>query len=209
MIKTLQVGYLPRHDAFWSYGLAVDTEHWSPRDGERGAGGMSIVHAPNHRQIKGTDAVIEAVDRLRTEGLDVRLVLLEGRANEEVREAIRAADVAVDQLLTGYGLFAVECMSSGVPVISNLRWMPHVMRAAPSLAEAPIVDADDRDLADRLRELLTDSERRLRLGEESRQFALRYHSYETSARVWAAILEHVWRGRPLPADLAPLRDADS
>ena len=30
VIKTLQMGYLPRHDAFWSHGLAVDTERWRP-----------------------------------------------------------------------------------------------------------------------------------------------------------------------------------
>jgi glycosyltransferase involved in cell wall biosynthesis len=209
VIKTLQVGYLPRHDAFWSHGLAIDTDRWSPREDDRGASATSIVHAPNHRQLKGTDAVIEAVDRLRAEGLDVRLVLLEGRPNEEVREAIRAADIAVDQLLTGYGLFAVECMSAGVPVISNLRWMPRAMREAPSLVVAPIVDADAHDLVDRLRELVTDPERRRRLGRESRSFAVRYHSYETIGRVWTAIFEHVWRDWPLPAELAPLRDESS
>ena len=100
-------------------------------------------------------------------------------------------------------------MSSGVPVISNLRWMPCALREAPSLAAAPIVDADAGDLVDRLRELVTDPERRQRLGKESRRFALCYHSYETSGRVWAAIFEHVWCGRPLPAELAPLKDEGS
>jgi hypothetical protein len=208
VVKTLQVGYLPRHDAFWSHGLAVDTEHWSPREVDRPLGGETvIVHAPNHRKLKGTDAVIAAVDRLSAEGLNVRLVLLEGRPNHEVRDAIRAADVAVDQLLTGYGLFAVECMAAGLPVISNLRWMPSAMRRAPSVAAAPIVDADEGDLVDRLRELVTDPERRRRLGQESRRFAMQYHSYEASGRVWADIFEHVWRARPLPVELAPLSAA--
>ncbi len=135
VIRTLQVGYLPRHDAFWSHGLAVDTERWSPGPARRHGAEVVVVHAPNHRQLKGTDAVIAAVERAAaSEGHDVRLELLEGRPNEEVRATVRSADIAVDQLLTGYGLFAVEAMAAGLPVISNLRWMPAWMRSAPSLA---------------------------------------------------------------------------
>jgi glycosyltransferase involved in cell wall biosynthesis len=207
VIKTLQVGYLPRHDAFWSHGLAVDTDWWSPDDWvghSSGCGEIMVVHAPNHRQLKGTDAVIAAVGRLQGEGRPVRLVLLERRPNEEVRDTLRAADIAVDQLLTGYGLFAVEAMAAGLPVISNLRWMPDWMRSAPSLAAAPIVDADEGDVTERLRKLIVDPALRRRLGHESRSFALDYHSYEASGRVWAAIFEHVWSGAPLPPALAPI-----
>lgn len=208
VIKTLQIGYLPRHDAFWSHGLAVDTEEWRPLDdvGSTAGSEVVVVHAPNHRQLKGTDAVVAAVDRLRDEGLAVRLLLLEGRTNREVREAIRTADVAVDQLLTGYGLFAVECLASGVPVVSNLRWMCPAMRRSPSLAAVPIVDAGEDDVVDRVRELVTDPELRVRLRRDSRRFALDYHSYEAISRDWAAMFEHVWRGAPLPDDLAPISE---
>ena len=211
VIKTLQVGYLPRHDAFMPHALAVDTERWRPtgEDEARWPETVVVVHAPNHRQLKGTDAVIAAVEQLREDGLDVRLELLEGRPNEELREIIGEADIAVDQLLTGYGLFAVECMSAGLPVVSNLRWMPAEMRAATSLAAAPIVDADAWDLADHLRELVVDAGLRRRLGRESRRFAVDYHSYEAIGRVWSALFHHVWHGQPLPADLAPLSDRDS
>jgi hypothetical protein len=212
VIKTLQVGYLPRHDVFWSHGLAIDTERWRPAEPDRPPhdhGQVVVVHAPNHRQLKGTDAVIAAVERLRGEGHAIRLELLEGRPNEEVRDTVRAADVAVDQLLTGYGLFAVEAMASGLPVLSNLRWMPTWMRSAPSLAAAPIVDADETDVADRLRELIVDPALRRRLGRESRRFALDHHSYEASGRVWAAMFEHVWNGTALPPALAPVRDESS
>jgi glycosyltransferase involved in cell wall biosynthesis len=203
VIKTLQVGYLPRCDAFWSHGLAVDTELWRPGQRRNDADEVVVVHAPNHRQLKGTDAVIAAVDQLRADGHPIRLQLLEGRPNEEVRDLLRAADIAVDQLLTGYGLFAVEAMAAGVPVVSNLRWMPDWMRRAPSLAAAPIVDADESDIADRLRELVVDADLRQRLGRESRRFAVEYHSYAASGSVWAAIIEHVWRGAPVPSELLP------
>lgn len=206
VVKTFQIGYLPRHDAFWSHALAVDTDYWRPgTESDRGAGDddVVVIHAPNHRQLKGTDAVIAAVDQLRAEGLHVRLELLERRPNEEVRQALRHADIAVDQLLTGYGLFAVECLASGLPVLSNLRWMPEPMRRT-SVVESPIVDADRDDVTDRLRELVRDADRRQRLATASRDFALRYHAYDVSGRVWCQLFEHVWLGRPLTADLAPL-----
>jgi glycosyltransferase involved in cell wall biosynthesis len=209
VMKTLQVGYLPRHDAFWSHGLAVDTEWWAPSEASPECGETVVVHAPNHRQLKGTDAVIAAVEHLQREGLTVRLELLEGRSNEDVRSAIRTADIAVDQLLTGYGLFAVEAMAAGLPVISNLRWMPDAMRSAPSLTAVPIVDADESDVTARLRELVVDRDLRLRLGAESRRFALAYHSYEATRRVWVAVVEHVWNGAPLPEGLAPITSASS
>ena len=209
VLKTLQIGYLPRHDAFWSHGLAIDTEWWTPAEARHERAETVIVHAPNHRALKGTDAVIAAVDELRREGHPVRLELLEGRSNEEVRNTVRMADIAVDQLLTGYGLFAVEAMASGLPVISNLRWMPEAMRSAPSLTVVPIVDADEGDVTDRLRDLVVDRELRERLGVEARRFALAYHSYEATRRVWVAMVEHVWSGAPLPPDLAPITDAGS
>jgi hypothetical protein len=204
VMKTLQVGYLPRHDAFWSHGLAVDTERWSPAEPPDDRRETVVVHAPNHRRLKGSEAVIAAVEQLREEGHTVRLELLEGRSNEEVRTTVRTADVAVDQLLTGYGLFAVEAMAAGLPVISNLRWMPADMRSAPSLSVVPIVDADESDVTDRLRELVVDPGLRNRLAVESRRFALEYHSYDATRRVWVAIVEHVFSGAPLPAGLAPL-----
>ena len=209
VLKTLQVGYLPRHDAFWSHGLAVDTELWVPREASPERGETVVVHAPNHRQLKGTDAVIAAVEHLRREGQAVRLELLEGQSNEEVRNTIRSADIAVDQLLTGYGLFAVEAMAAGLPVISNLRWMPDAMRSASSLKVVPIVDADASDVTARLCELVVDRNLRRRLGAESRRFALEYHSYEATSRVWVAIVEHVWNGAPLPAGIAPITTASS
>src|SRR5262249_28635855 len=96
VMKTLQVGYLPPHDAFWSHGLAIDTDWWAPDAAAPEHDEVVVVHAPNHRRLKGSDAVIAAVDQLRAEGHPVRLELLEGRSNDDVRSALRTADIAVD-----------------------------------------------------------------------------------------------------------------
>jgi glycosyltransferase involved in cell wall biosynthesis len=216
IIRTLQIGFMPRWDVFWGHGLAIDTDEWrnptdyaSPADGTDGA--VRIVHAPNHRRLKGTQHLLDAVERLRAEGLLVELDLLERRSNREVRAAVMRADVVADQFLCGFGLFAVEGLSAGKPVLSRIGWMPPEILATPSLRECPIVDADAGTVADRLRELVTDPELRARTGEAGRAYATKYHSYETVGAVWRNLFEHAWAGRQLEAPLVPAVDlvADS
>ena len=76
----------------------------------------TIVHAPSSRRRKGTDHVVAAC-----EGLDADLVLVEGLPHDEAFERYREADIVVDQLNAGwYGVFAIECMALGKPVVTFL-----------------------------------------------------------------------------------------
>jgi hypothetical protein len=194
VIRNLQVGYLPRYDVLWPQQVAVDTDQWAGDGAASAADGRSgevvLVHAPNHRALKGTAALENAVRQLQAEGLQVRLDLLQSRPNEEVRRAVLEGDVVAEQFLGGYALFAIEGMSAGRPVVSNLSWMADDLRA--ELGDCPIVDATPETLADRLRSLVTDPGLRARLGPASREYALRRHSYEAVGERWAALIAGVW-----------------
>ena len=75
-----------------------------------------VVHAPSSRRRKGTDHVVEAC-----EDLDVELRIVEGLRHDEALARYRDADIVVDQLNAGwYGLFAIECMAMGKPVVTFL-----------------------------------------------------------------------------------------
>ena len=53
------------------------------------------------------------------EDLDADLELVEGLHHDEAFERYRAADIVVDQLNAGwYGLFAIEAMALGKPVVT-------------------------------------------------------------------------------------------
>jgi glycosyltransferase involved in cell wall biosynthesis len=199
VIANLQVGYLPRRDVMWPSQLAIDTEQWSP-SGERTAGDheLSVVHAPNHRRLKGTDAVVAAIDELRAEGVPIRLDLLERRPNAEVRQALRDADMVVEQLIGGYAMFAIEAMASGAPVLSRLGWLAPEVLAHPVLADCPIVDVGAATLKGEVRRLAEDADLRRRLGAASRRYAVEHHSLHAVGALWAQLIEHVWRGAPLP-----------
>lgn len=81
-----------------------------------------ILHAPNHRSIKGTAFVIAAIEELKNEGVNVELVLAERKSNEEIIELIQKSDLVVDQLVIGwYAMFAIEAMTLSKPVVCFLR----------------------------------------------------------------------------------------
>jgi glycosyltransferase involved in cell wall biosynthesis len=136
-----------------------------------------ILHAPSSRRRKGTDDVIAACA-----GLDADLVLVEGLPHTEAFERYREADLVVDQLNAGwYGLFAIECMALGKPVVSFLH-EEAVRRTEDALGtRVPIVRATKDDLHARLESLVADAAERRRIGLESRAYVERLHDLERVA----------------------------
>jgi glycosyltransferase involved in cell wall biosynthesis len=136
-----------------------------------------ILHAPSSRRRKGTEHVLAAC-----EGLDAELVLVEGLHHDEAFERYREADIVVDQLNAGwYGLFAIECMALGKPVVTFLH-DEAVARTEKELgACVPIVSATKDDLRARLEPLVASAAERRRIGEASRAYAEQVHDLERVA----------------------------
>ena len=91
------------------------------------------------------------------EGLPVELELVEGLHHDEARRRYEAADIVVDQLNAGwYGLFAIEAMALGKPVVTFLH-EEAVRRSAEAFGvEVPIVSATKETLRDVLARLAAD-----------------------------------------------------
>lgn len=136
-----------------------------------------ILHAPSSRRRKGTEHVIAAV-----EGLDADLELVEGLHHDEAFERYRAADLVVDQLNAGwYGLFAIEAMALGKPVVTFLH-EDAVRRTEQAFGtRVPVVSATKETLREALRPLVADPARRRALGAESRAYVERVHDVERIA----------------------------
>jgi O-antigen/teichoic acid export membrane protein/glycosyltransferase involved in cell wall biosynthesis len=134
-----------------------------------------IIHAPSSRARKGTDVLIAAC-----EGLDADLEIVEGLHHADAFERYREADIVVDQLNAGwYGLFAIECMALGKPVVTYLH-DEAVQRTEEAYGVAvPLVNASKETLRDRLEELVAmDVDERRRIGEASRAYVERVHDLE-------------------------------
>jgi glycosyltransferase involved in cell wall biosynthesis len=136
-----------------------------------------IVHAPSSRTKKGTEHVIAACH-----GLDADLQIVEGLHHDEAFALYRDADVVVDQLNAGwYGLFAIECMALGKPVVTFLH-DEAVRRTEEAFGmEVPLVSARAETLRERLRPLVADAAERRRVGAASRAYVERVHDVEQIA----------------------------
>jgi len=136
-----------------------------------------ILHAPSSRRRKGTAEVIAAC-----EGLEADLVLVEGLHHDEAFERYREADIVVDQLNAGwYGLFAIECMALGKPVVTFLH-DEAVARTERELdTRVPIVSATKESLRARLESLVASASERKRIGAESRAYVERVHDLDSVA----------------------------
>ena len=112
---------------------------------------LRIAHGPSARLLKGTNFVLEAVDRLKSQGYFIELDLVEGVENREAIRRYANADIAIDQLLTGtYGTFAVECMSVGTPVLVYMN--PRYLPGYP--VPPPVINTHPAEIANRLKEIL-------------------------------------------------------
>jgi hypothetical protein len=136
-----------------------------------------IVHAPSSRRRKGTEHVIAAC-----EGLDADLEIVEGLRHDDALERYRAADVVVDQLNAGwYGVFAIECMALGKPVVTFLHEEAVRRTEAAFGVDVPILSATAETLRERLRPLVADAAERRRVGAASRAYVERVHDVERVA----------------------------
>ncbi|HTO26663.1 MAG TPA: glycosyltransferase [Gaiellaceae bacterium] len=144
-----------------------------PSDRERPV----VLHAPSSRTRKGTEHVVAACEQL-----GVELEIVEGLDHREALERYRNADVVVDQLNAGwYGVFAIESMALGKPVVTFLH-EEAVRRTEEAFGvEVPIVSATRDTLADVLRPLVESPEERRRIGAASRAYVERVHDADAVA----------------------------
>lgn len=178
---------------------ALDADFWRPDLAipehlvlDREPGEFVVFHSVGNfktrsdgsRNIKGTHAVFEAIDRLKSENFNIRLEFCTDLPNKDVRFVQLQCDVVIDQLIFGrYGSTAREAMMLGRPVISRINTQePGSTDVLPHLQECPIVSADVDSIYDVLKQLYEDPELRQELGRKSREYAVKWHSKEACAK---------------------------
>lgn len=139
-----------------------------------------IVHAPSNPEIKGTEYINKAAERLVAEGLaDYRLVT--GLSHSEAMELLRNSDIIVDQLMVGeYGVLAIEGMALEKTVVCFIR--PKVLKYYEEHFEGfPIVNANIQNIYEVLKDLCLSNEKRQSYSSLARVFAERYHDRDKNA----------------------------
>jgi hypothetical protein len=190
---------------FWHPDLVVPAQYKLARAADElivyHAVGNFETRAVGGRNVKGTGAVLAAVDRLRREGMNVRLEFVSKVPNRDVRFIQVQADVIVDQLNHGrYGATAREGMMLGRPTICHINKSEYnAADRLESMRECPLVPANEETIYDVLKALLQDPARRHAISRASREYAVKWHSAEACAARFERVYDALMAGEAVTA----------
>ncbi|MGE5430679.1 MAG: glycosyltransferase [Syntrophomonadaceae bacterium] len=139
----------------------------------------TIVHSPTNRKYKGTDLIIQVIERIKKER-KIKFLLLENMPRREVLNIKSKSDICIDQVGgtmggTGYGKAGIETLGIGIPTITNMTrdyevWLPG----------NPFVVANNaEELYNKLNELIESKALRDAIGEKGKLWLKKYHGYES------------------------------
>lgn len=132
---------------------------------------MRILHAPSKRSIKGTEYILQAIEKLKREGYDIEFILLENVPHDEVLKQIELSDIIVDQLILGwYGVFSIEAMCIGRPVLCYIR-----QDLLETHSELPILNTTSKSIYNNLIKLIENPKERIELGAKGRTYVEKVH----------------------------------
>lgn len=152
---------------------------------------IRIVHAPTKRDAKGSEFVFKAVQNLKNKYC-IEFILVENKTQQEAMQLYQSADIIVDQLRAGtYGVFAIEGMAMGKPVITYIT--DEMREKLPE--DLPICSANPDTIEEVLEKLLLNGELRHELGIKGRKYVEKYHDYKKNAKM----LLDIYRG-----DISPI-----
>lgn len=136
---------------------------------------LQIIHAPSNQDYKGTIHILNAIDKLKHD-FEFNFKLVQNVTIDELYQEINNADLVIDQLLGGfYGLFAIESMGMGKPVICYIR-------EDACEINNPIINANPDTIYEKLRAILINPESLNGIGEKSRKYVEENHQDEIVCR---------------------------
>lgn len=151
---------------------------------ERRDGGLIIGHAPTHRAAKGSDTIIDIVNRLAAQ-LEARLLLIEGMPHQEALRAKAECDIFIDQIGDlGYGINSLESLAMGIPTCTSL-----VEGFAKQYPDHPFIEVTAENLVERLREICLNFDLRRQFAERSRPWVEQRHDAHASVRRIHALID--------------------
>jgi glycosyltransferase involved in cell wall biosynthesis len=131
-----------------------------------------VCHAPTDRIYKGTNIVIDCINKLQIK-YDVELLIIENKNYSEAIEIFNKCDLVIDQLRHGiYGTVSIEAMSLGKPVICYIS--DYIIKRYPK--ELPIINANPDNLYSVLEKLLKNPHDLQKYSNKSKEYFEKYHS---------------------------------
>lgn len=133
---------------------------------------IRIVHSPSQPGAKGTSRIRSTIERLRSDGMKLDLIELQGVPNDVVHRELRRCHFVIDQLYSDGPMlsFAREAAQYGRPAVVGSYGWDEIRRLMPADSIAPVEACHPDDLAAAIRRLAQDPSHRRQLGRAAREF---------------------------------------
>ena len=150
---------------------------------------FTIVHCPNHRNLKGTFFIQKACNELIKEGHEIVLKIITKTNNLELLKILHSSHLLIEQVIGGgYALNAMEGMACGLPVISHMNnYSNEVFKIYSYLDQCPIISCD-RNVKNIKEKILFCKNNYDKLSKESTKYVRQYHSVEKLSIFWKDII---------------------
>jgi len=185
------VKYMYHWDTLVLAHFTVDTHEWKPPIVKKKNQKMVVFHAPNHVNIKGSRFIIKAVEELQLEGYKIELIMKQKIKHSNIKKLMANVDVVVDQLVVGwYGMFAVEAMSLGKPVLCNIDKNLEnlfIFEGIIKKNSLPVIKCDYGNIKEVLKQMIGMKRKLNNIGKKSRSFVMEYHSLNKMGEVFDQI----------------------
>ncbi len=145
-----------------------------------------IIHAPSNPVFKGTQYVLRAIERLRSEGYKFAFECIVNKPNSYVLEKLRNADIAIDQPGAWIGKFAAEALACGCVVFGG-----NCAEYAGFDKKSPVIQflSDEEQLYRDLKEIIVDIKLRQELMAKSYAYWQEHYSPESARSYFRGLLD--------------------
>lgn len=140
-------------------------------DAEKG-NRVVILHAPSVRKAKGTEDIEKIISELSRK-YSIDYIEISGMPHDEVLNALKKADIVVDQAYTDTPLAALasEACINGVAVIVGGYYSEEIKKVFPS-ANLPTVYCMPEEIGERIELLINDARKRVEIGKRGKRYVL-------------------------------------
>lgn len=131
-----------------------------------------IGHSPTNRALKGTDTILNVLNRLK-EKYDFEIKLIENLPFNEAVQVKSQCSIFIDQISDfGYGISGLEALAMGIPTCTSL-----VSGFNDEYPEHPFIEVNESNLYEKLATLISDKEYRLKKGTEGKNWVQNVHNH--------------------------------
>lgn len=165
---TVEFDHLKLHPKIHHIFFPFDARKFRVREKENKI--LRIAHAPTSPKAKGTETIVSVLREIEKK-YPIKLVLIQNLPHSKAIELKYTCDIMIDQLgELGYGVNSLEALAMGIPTCTSIP-----KDYAAYLGAHPFIRVNEKNLKEKLIELIEDRELRRKKGIEGRAWVEKFH----------------------------------